>query len=84
MRGMRRRTSFARRGASRDAWRQIPRAVVLVAAALAAARGQQEQPEATVRVAVIPKGATHEHWKRVHIGAEKAARSSRRPARPSR
>ena len=25
------------------------------------------------RIAVVPKGATHEHWKRVHIGAEKAA-----------
>jgi ribose transport system substrate-binding protein len=26
-----------------------------------------------IRIAVIPKGATHEHWKRVHLGAEKAA-----------
>ena len=24
-------------------------------------------------IGVVPKGATHEHWKRVHIGAEKAA-----------
>ncbi len=24
-------------------------------------------------IAVIPKGATHEHWKRVHLGADKAA-----------
>lgn len=24
-------------------------------------------------IAVVPKGSTHEHWKRVHIGAEKAA-----------
>jgi ribose transport system substrate-binding protein len=24
-------------------------------------------------IAVIPKGSTHEHWKRVHLGAEKAA-----------
>ena len=28
----------------------------------------------TLRIAVVPKGSTHEHWKRVHIGAEKAAR----------
>ena len=27
----------------------------------------------TLRVAVVPKGSTHEHWKRVHAGAEKAA-----------
>jgi len=26
-----------------------------------------------VTIAVIPKGATHEHWKSVHLGAEKAA-----------
>ncbi len=27
----------------------------------------------TLTIAVIPKGSTHEHWKRVHLGAEKAA-----------
>ncbi len=27
----------------------------------------------TLTIAVIPKGATHEHWKRGHVGAEKAA-----------
>jgi ribose transport system substrate-binding protein len=27
----------------------------------------------TLTLAVIPKGSTHEHWARVHIGAEKAA-----------
>jgi ribose transport system substrate-binding protein len=27
----------------------------------------------TLTIAVIPKGATHEHLKRVHIGADKAA-----------
>jgi ribose transport system substrate-binding protein len=39
--------------------------------------GGGSQPEsrgpATLRIAVVPKGATHEHWKRVRIGAEKAA-----------
>lgn len=29
--------------------------------------------EEAIRIAVVPKGATHEHWKRVRIGAEKAA-----------
>ncbi|MPZ21566.1 MAG: substrate-binding domain-containing protein [Luteitalea sp.] len=33
-----------------------------------ASRGQE-----TITLAVIPKGATHEHWKRVHSGALKAA-----------
>ena len=50
-------------------------AVLIAAAAVGSTgcgRGQQEQP-GTFRVAVIPKGATHEHWKRVHIGANKAA-----------
>jgi ribose transport system substrate-binding protein len=28
----------------------------------------------SLTVAVIPKGATHEHWRRVHAGAEKAGR----------
>jgi ribose transport system substrate-binding protein len=28
---------------------------------------------ASLAIAVIPKGSTHEHWKRVHLGAEKAA-----------
>jgi ribose transport system substrate-binding protein len=26
-----------------------------------------------IRIGMVPKGATHEHWKRVHAGAEKAA-----------
>ena len=26
-----------------------------------------------IRIAMVPKGSTHEHWKRVHLGAEKAA-----------
>lgn len=29
--------------------------------------------KAPLTIAVIPKGSTHEHWARVHIGAEKAA-----------
>ena len=30
-------------------------------------------PAASLTIAVIPKGATHEHWARVKLGAEKAA-----------
>jgi ribose transport system substrate-binding protein len=32
---------------------------------------------AGMAIAVIPKGSTHEHWKRVHLGAEKAAAEMR-------
>ena len=38
-----------------------------------AAETDQDKPR-KVRVAVIPKGTTHEFWKAVHAGAEKAAR----------
>jgi ribose transport system substrate-binding protein len=50
--------------------------VLLVLAALLSACGGRTSTDATgngYRIAVIPKGATHEHWKRVRIGAEKAA-----------
>jgi ribose transport system substrate-binding protein len=36
--------------------------------------GSGEGGKATVRIAVIPKGTTHEFWKSVHAGAVKAAR----------
>ncbi len=37
------------------------------------APGAADKP-ASLRIAVIPKGTTHEFWKAVHAGAEKAAR----------
>jgi ribose transport system substrate-binding protein len=42
-------------------------------AILAAACGGGQSASDALRIAVVPKGSTHEHWKRVHIGAEKAA-----------
>ena len=37
-------------------------------------RGARETTSpGALRIAVVPKGSTHEHWKRVHAGAEKAA-----------
>jgi ribose transport system substrate-binding protein len=36
----------------------------------------------TLRIAVVPKGSTHEHWKRVHVGAEKAAAEYRKAGVP--
>lgn len=47
----------------------------LLLALLASGCGSS-QPD-TLRIAVVPKGSTHEHWKRVHIGAEKAAAEAR-------
>ncbi len=44
--------------------------LVMAAVALTGCRAPRED---ALRIAVIPKGATHEHWKRVRIGAEKAA-----------
>ena len=35
-----------------------------------------------LRIAVVPKGSTHEHWKRVHAGAEKAAAEYRHAGVP--
>ena len=48
--------------------------VMLGALAGCSSRGGTDHSNASgFRIAVIPKGATHEHWKRVRIGAEKAA-----------
>jgi ribose transport system substrate-binding protein len=45
--------------------------VLLATVACGGGAGSSSAPAMTV--AVIPKGSTHEHWKRVHLGAEKAA-----------
>jgi ribose transport system substrate-binding protein len=45
--------------------------------------GAREKSSAgTLRIAVVPKGSTHEHWKRVHAGAEKAANEFRKAGVP--
>jgi ribose transport system substrate-binding protein len=48
-------------------------ALVVLLAALALLPGCRGQRDDVLRIAVIPKGATHEHWKRVRVGAEQAA-----------
>jgi ribose transport system substrate-binding protein len=55
---------------------------VLVAMAVPACRGGQQQEANGYRIAVIPKGSTHEHWKRVHLGADKAAEEFRKAGVP--
>ena len=45
---------------------------VLALATAAACRGAE--PARAYRIGMIPKGSTHEHWKRVHAGAQKAVR----------
>ncbi len=57
-------------------WPDVPRilCLLLLCSALGAAGcGQAASDPGTLRIAVVPKGSTHEHWKRVHAGAEKAA-----------
>jgi ribose transport system substrate-binding protein len=44
-----------------------------LALAMAAGCGSGQSGPQTIAIGVIPKGSTHEHWKRVRIGAEKAA-----------
>ncbi len=51
--------------------------LVLIAAAFACSRQPTTTQTRTLRIAVVPKGSTHEHWKRVHAGAEKAAQTFR-------
>jgi ribose transport system substrate-binding protein len=43
-----------------------------VASSAACSRGAPAGPK-PLRIAMVPKGSTHEHWKRVHAGADKAA-----------
>jgi ribose transport system substrate-binding protein len=35
--------------------------------------GRRQEGAKGLRIAMVPKGSTHEHWKRVHLGADKAA-----------
>ena len=61
----------------------VTRSAVLCAyCLLAASCGGSSGADDGLRIAVVPKGSTHEHWKRVHIGAEKAADEYRRAGVP--
>ncbi len=57
------------------AWACVLGAMCSAGLTATACRGSGGSPagQKTLTIAVVPKGATHEHWKRVHIGAEKAA-----------
>ena len=48
-------------------------ALACLAFGLASCRERPAGGSSVLTIAVVPKGATHEHWKRVHVGAEKAA-----------
>jgi ribose transport system substrate-binding protein len=50
-----------------------PILAALLAAVTACGGGPTASAPPSMSIAVIPKGSTHEHWKRVHLGAEKAA-----------
>jgi ribose transport system substrate-binding protein len=47
--------------------------LVIASLAIVSCGGGDASGPQKLTIGVIPKGATHEHWKRVHIGAEKAA-----------
>lgn len=47
---------------------------ICLAALLMLPIGCQKPDDGKLRIAVIPKGTTHEFWKSVHYGAEKAAK----------
>jgi ribose transport system substrate-binding protein len=49
-----------------------PVLLMTVVLGLVACGGRSTEPS-KISIGVVPKGATHEHWKRVHLGAEKAA-----------
>jgi ribose transport system substrate-binding protein len=51
----------------------LPLAILLTAALVISGCKSSEDSD-TIRVAVIPKGTSHEFWKSVHFGAEKAAK----------
>ena len=66
------RTSPPRR---RDRALLVCQAVVTLALALmtVAGCGRDARKASAITIGFVPKGSTHEHWKRVKIGAEKAA-----------
>src|SRR5262249_20613740 len=54
--------------------RAVPRRAFLwLALAACLAAGCQERPRPKYRIAVIPKGLTHEFWQSIHRGAERGA-----------
>jgi ribose transport system substrate-binding protein len=57
----------------------VPSLLVL---SLAACGSNAERPAAGLRIAVVPKGSTHEHWLRVKVGAERAAAEFTRAGTP--
>ena len=57
-------------------WRRWTTLIAIASMAACGSRGGTPAGSGTkaIRIGMVPKGSTHEHWKRVHIGAEKAAR----------
>ena len=56
----------------RHAWRLTATLLCALAAAGCGGGGDASGDDAGLTLAVIPKGTTHEYWKAVHAGAEKA------------
>ena len=55
-----------------NGWKALA-AICVVLAAACGSKGGGTASAKSIRIGMVPKGSTHEHWKRVHAGAEKAA-----------
>ena len=62
-----------RRRHGRLASRRWGALLVVALLAMAGCGGRDAKPASAITIGFVPKGSTHEHWKRVRIGAEKAA-----------
>ena len=61
----------------------VPVGLLLCAVATAGCQsGADQAASGSLRIAVVPKGSTHEHWLRVKIGAERAAAELSRGGTP--
>src|SRR6187399_1071422 len=56
-----------------NGWKALTAICVVLAAACGSKGGGSTASAKSIRIGMVPKGSTHEHWKRVHAGAEKAA-----------
>ena len=65
---------FRRRLVRPTTFRRLARLTLCALMALGTSGCGGDEPEASVtyRIALVPKGATHEHWQSVHAGARKA------------
>ena len=67
------RSAIGARRHGRLASRRWGALLVVALLTMAGCGGRDAKPASAITIGFVPKGSTHEHWKRVRIGAEKAA-----------